>query len=115
MGDHEEDRDDRSEDEPADWRTMELMPLSDEQVFEFSRERAGPGKIHVIPPVRNSGSARPPPHAAGVHAGPRQTRLGERRHAAFGKVGGPVTQDSQNPAPQPRWMAASAAGTISAA
>lgn len=38
-GDHEEDRDDRSEDEPADRRTVELMPLSDEQVVAFSRER----------------------------------------------------------------------------
>ena len=39
MGDREEDRDGRSEDEPADWRTVELMPLSDEQVVEFCREQ----------------------------------------------------------------------------
>ncbi|MDE2639343.1 MAG: hypothetical protein OXI03_02040 [Chloroflexota bacterium] len=39
MDDHEENRDDRSEDEPADTRTVELMPLSDEQVVGFSRER----------------------------------------------------------------------------
>lgn len=37
MGDHQEQRDDKDTDSPAEWRSVALMPLSDEQIVEFSR------------------------------------------------------------------------------
>lgn len=37
MGDHNEQRNEKSKDAPPQWRSVALMPLSDKQIMEFSR------------------------------------------------------------------------------